>query len=648
MRNSRQSRQSFMICIEVVALLMMTANAFAVVVSEGRRTVTLGDGTSVQLLLNVDRPQLTGKELDKVVNQQGGHKYYYLPPTGTVRLGRRPDGVPEFLLLKFTTEKREDQGGVNGAVMHFLMEYGLTPAQEEELRGKLRSTNDELLGAMQMLPDGEASTFLITSATLKDEGMTKSLVTSGKAPLLPGQKVAAAARLTGNGAQLLAATLESARSIADCSISFNLAYAVNTPAVNATAVFHSKKLQQERDRLRKSWDHTHRTTGTFLWWETSGEDSYTYREMRDQWQFLQDEKVVEFQYAEQGTPNDDRVTKIREAVFQSFLDSFFKADKPSPEQMVQNQKEPAKPDDGPGIQGDHFRSSIYRVKSMTAIEDRYWNFAASLPMKETMQLTGNLASWYSGVRDNPACVTTVNLNDPFFTHRDIVFILDLDAKEIFDEAVNFVTINVRKNRASGVPFADHKTIDAAYVKAKGVAATTTYSRAQDTNPEVYQYQAKWSLKGGNEFPANPTWKTGEWEGVTLSPPVRPLTIDLEGNLEELKEKGVTRVTAEIHFSQFGKEKTEKLDLSVAGGAAVVTKKFFRDRDVDDYAYRLIFNHKTAGKLVGEWQKNQTDGYIYAVLPEDALTEQAFKDRARGLATGAVEKILSKLGGKLDS
>jgi hypothetical protein len=44
----------------------------------------------------------------------------------------------------------------------------------------------------------------------------------------------------------------------------------------------------------------------------------------------------------------------------------------------------------------------------------------------------------------------------------------------------------------------------------------------------------------------------------------------------------------------------------------------------------------------------TDGYVYAVIPENLLLAQEYKDRARDMATGVVDKVLDKLGGKLDA
>ncbi len=624
-----------------VALAVLGAGSlFATPLAEGRRGEILADGTQVQLILDGDPLG----DVNALVAASGGRRYYYLPPPTTVRLSKRPDGVPEFLLVKFTTEKREAEGGVNGAIMHFLMEYGLTPEQEAELREKLKATGDELLGPMPMKPEGDASSFVITSATLKDQGFTKTLAISGKAPILPGQKVAAAARLTGDGAQLFATTLEKARSIADCSITFNLTYTVVTPAVRGYAKFNSEKFASEGESLYRNWQKTAKKT-TKKWWgfssETTESQTVSYDEVQNAWQFLTDTNLVEVKFVD--TVTDERAAKIRDAVMESFMNAFFssmESEEPPPAPAASSDDKSEKPPVTEGV------TNIYRVKTNELRKSRTWNFSYGLAMNESHSLTGNLGAWYRQVRDNPACVIATNLNDPFFTHRDINFILDLDAKEMFDEVVNYVTINVRKTRSSGRPFEDHRTIDAAYLKSKGVAARVTYARGDDTNPEAYQYQAQWSIKGGNVFPANPKWEKGTWEGVTLAPPVRPLTIELEGDIEALKEQGITRVTAEVHYSQFGKEMSDVIHLSALGNQPIVTKKLFRDRDMDKYAYRLIINHKGVGKLVTKWEKDQIDGYIPVVLPTDLLTAEDFRERAKNLAAGVLENVLDRLGGKL--
>ncbi len=95
---------------------------------DNRVSITLDDGTEVTLLGRAKTGQ----------NNNFTGEYYYLPVG--LRLSSRPDGVPEFLFMKYTTEKDASAGGVQGAIMHFLMQWGLTAQQEIELESKLNPT----------------------------------------------------------------------------------------------------------------------------------------------------------------------------------------------------------------------------------------------------------------------------------------------------------------------------------------------------------------------------------------------------------------------------------------------------------------------------------------------------------------------------
>ena len=71
-------------------------------------------------------------------------------------------------------------------------------------------------------------------------------------------------------------------------------------------------------------------------------------------------------------------------------------------------------------------------------------------------------------------------------------------------------------------------------------------------------------------------------------------------------------------------------------------QFFRDDGRPEYAYRLIYFHKTKGKLAGPWQ-GDSSGYIYASIPDDILENQEFKTRAEQIVEGVIDKVLDKLG-----
>jgi hypothetical protein len=523
-------------------------------------------------------------------------------------------------------------------LLHFLMEWSLSPQQEAELRTKLAAQRPgaQLLGAVPLEPEGESGSFQIVSASLSDKTLTPTVVTSGKAPLLPGSRAAAASRMTAEGAQLLAATLEKSRSITDVSVALNYSYSALAPALRGSVTIDWSKLQKEQDHLRS--EYKKETGDCFLWW--CGDPTYSYKEVRQQFKFLEEKKVIVWNLEE--TRSDERSAKIRDAFLQYLLNLTAqppRAEDPPPA--------PADKDkDAPNTrQGRRYTFSQTTLKRTLERKTETLNLNVRLSVKWPLQLVSNIASWYDPVRNNPRCVASVNLNDPFFQHRDIHFILDLDAKEMFDDAVNYVTVDVRKRRSAGNAFEDRVTLDAKYVKENGIDATVTYARGEDRDPDAYEYKAQWSLKGGVLYPQNPPWQRGSWEGVTLSPPVVPRTIEVEGDLAAMAASGITRVTVQVHYPRFGREVEENIHISPAANEALMKRKIFMDRGARGYAYRLIVNHKTEGKLALPWSAQVGDDYVYAAVPANLLTEpqatEMAKEAAKTLGSSASDQVLAK-------
>lgn len=596
-------------------LLCITSTSAQILDSENRLGVVLSDGTQVILY---------GKATS--LSDEKSKEYYYLPVNP--RLSYRPDDTPEFLFTKFVTEERDDNGGVSGALLHFLMEWGLTPQQETELKSILKSQHQEakLMGPVDVEAGGEDS-FRIISATVNESegGFTESLITSGVAPPLPGQKVAVASQLDKFGAQLLAATFEKNRSITDLSVELGFKYTLRYPAAKGRATIHWDRLhtQLQKDSAEYNLEEKEgRSRGGALGWLTDKmvgkptDEYFTYEEMHEFYDELQENQIVEVEFDE--GQESERVSKVREAFFEYFLNQL--AEETPGQQLARPGKK--EQESMPDIKhGKNYKFSVTNFSKLSQSGKKEFNLNYRLAIQKSFAITGNLASWYNGVRDNPLCVSSVNLNDPFFQHRDINFILDLDAKEMFEEEVNYVTVNVRKKRSQGHDFQDHITLDKKHLETEGVMASLTYARGEDRNPDQYLYQAQWSLRGGNVYPQNPKWVEGEWEGVTLAPPVMPRTIELEADLDELKAHEITRVTAQIHYYKFQKETEHNIHVSPAQGQPLVTEKIFADQAPAGYAYRLIFNHKREGKLVTEWVPQINDDYIYAVIPDEWVSEE---------------------------
>jgi hypothetical protein len=608
---------------------------------EGRLSITLDDGTEVNLV--------------RQVGTERAPKYYYLPTN--LRLSQKTDGTPQFLFLKYTTEATEAQGGVQGGLIHFLMEWGLTAKQEKDLDAKVKklNRNAKVMGAVPLEHDEQNPGFEITSATLKDTGeggLTRTLVTSGKAPLMEGGKAAVAARLTRYGAETLAATFEKTSSITDVSITLNYNYTVQVQGAKGTITFHWDKLQRDYDSLNAEYKKIQTGTnrkvikvfGITIYERSSPEYTYSYDEMREQYKLLEDHQIIEMKF-EEGRVASDKIDKIREVFFQYFLNSMAQPDQSGQSEALPPSAESEEggdksvPEDVRGGKNYHYnQTSIQQAFSQGS---RSMSLDYRMAYRQPVQLTGNLTSWYNAVRDNPRCVASVNLNDPFFQHRDIRFILDLDAKDIFDEAVNYVTVNVRKQRNAGRPFEDHVTIDAKYLADNGLTAVVTYARGNDSNPDLYEYQTQWSLRGGHIFPADPPWTKGSWEGVTLAPPVMPRKIELEGDLDELKASDIARVTAQIRYYQFGQEAEANIHLSASQDDPLSSQRIFTDRNSRGYAYRLIFNHKRQGKFATPWEAKINDDYVYATIPEDLLEKPEYKEAAARITETATERVLDR-------
>ena len=617
---------------------------------ENRVSIALKDGTQVVLY---GRAQ--------TLNSNFTGDYFYLPVGLT--LGKKADGeTPEFLFMKYTTEERTDAGGVQGALLHFLMEWGLTQEQEKEaqtlLTAKIKSmassnpkfagvTNPKILGPVDVKPDGENS-FSTISGILKKK---PSLVTSGTAPVLPGQKAAVAAKMDKNDAQLLASTFEKTRSITDVSVQLFFTYNVLYPAVDGQITVNWTKIQTQYEKFHAS--------GQLVPDAPKGDDKDEY--VQDSvahifYNTLVESKAIDIKLDDKL--GNEVTAKITELFFQVFMNSIAT--------LSHDQSGPVDPKT-PSLNTEELMKKYQNAErwkiDVTRLESHYerktevYRLSYRLNVPQKMYILGNLAEWYDGVRHNKACVGSVNLNDPFFQHRDIHMILDIEGEKMFGDEVNYVTVNVRKRRTSGNPFTDQVTIDRDYLKAKGLKASVSYARGEDKNSDVYEYKTQWSLKGGQLYPPNPEYVKGDWEGITLAPPVTPREIEFECDLDQLKELGVRRATLQVRYQKYGQEMETNIPITVSAGNPLVKKTIYTDRETRGYVYRLVMTHETEGKLALEWDSKINDDYVYATVPDELRdkTSELFKkaiDMGKTVISteGKIEKtssILDKFKDVLD-
>jgi hypothetical protein len=556
---------------------------------------------------------------------RAGKNYYYLP--SAVQLAADPvSKEPQFLFLKYVTEQREDNGGVSGALMHFLMQTGFTKQQLDELQAKLvaKVAGARLAGPVDLFSTGEANSFNITSAVVNtSSGMTKSLVTSGKAPLQQGGRVAVAANLDKNGAQLLANTFEGKTAITDLSVNLFYKYYLKVNGIKAKFTIDYTKMEEVTKRDRISGKYTEDNH-----WFSQDEQTQTWTEIHKVYEHMIEEKAITIEI-EQNFPNGT-ADKLTEMLFQLFLTLVAtpSTDKPPPAEPATT--EPYLPGRNTAYE---YKLRIYKnskvEKKKKDVVTLNYNFL--MPMELT--ITQNMKTFYDAAKLNKNSIRSVVLGDPFYKHMDILFVLDLDAKEIFDQEINYVTASVRRKSAA-VPGGYRDLGNVKFTKdiiaAKGITAELVYpSEAEENNRELYEYKVQWSLRGGNLFPANPAWQKGSMTALQLAPPVMPRVVEFEADLDKLKSIGITRITLQVRYKKNEQEMEENLNISPAAGQALVNKMIFVDRDTRGYAYRLIFNHKDAGKLALPWSARVSDNYVYATIPDELadMTSEVFVNAA---------------------
>jgi hypothetical protein len=185
-------------------LLLITASGYSQnLVDDSRTDLILSDSTAVTLY--------------KAHSFEGlSNIYYYLPVN--LHVATR-DGHPEISLLLF------DEDGVRGAILHFLLTWGLSAAQEKEIGDILSmETDDTVFIAGPVLVEAAPVSFQITGGDRLVSIMNERLAQNSHAPVIPGMKLAASFRFSGEEVDYISEIMQEAGRKIDGTISMIFLY----------------------------------------------------------------------------------------------------------------------------------------------------------------------------------------------------------------------------------------------------------------------------------------------------------------------------------------------------------------------------------------------------------------------------------------
>ncbi len=582
--------------------------------------VTLSDGTVVHFF-----PQATDSP------SRVSHRYYYLP--ASPKLSTHPDGTPRFSMIKFVTDKSRQEGGLDGAILDMAVEYGLTEKQRQEACRlmKKRDKKAEFLGSLPLEPGGEGNSFQIVSAVLKDKELTPTLVHSGSAPVLEGERVSIAARLSAYAATILDKSMSMPAS--DVTVDFYLKYITRLPPYSVRATLNFERYQQLYDAYVHRRDKSYRSKWDPKWYNLfhrSTKESLKESEASHMMDLMQDAGVAEI-FFDESVPQADKNAVISGMV-QLIMDKFTTLMSQLGEDQMSQAAAADRGDDEDKESAEAARRkeakkyAHYRYRK-TEIKEKKVKKHYTINLKQigaryaTIKMSADLSTWYKQFKNNPKLVAKINLDDPFFTRRVINIVIDGETYDIFKDIVNYAAVQVLPLKAN---HPQEKTIDRNYIEKHGQTATITY--APMGKQWGYKYAVQWSLRGGHLYPAHPRWLKGESQGITLQAPLKPVYIEAEADLDELGQMEFTRVAVELKFRQFGKQtvKHGAIALSVAKGEPISGVTIYPDKDSDDVQYRLIYYNKKAGKIAEKKWKRVEGNYIYCAPAGSILEEIGIK------------------------
>jgi hypothetical protein len=570
-------------------------------------------------LVNYDKGSRVVKGVQLLQDSEDPTLYYYLPQFP--RLSMSKDSTFEFLCMKYV----DQAGGTNGGLFHALVEFTLPPAVVEDLEKELQKKvgGGKIMGPVQLMQsvkDGEEGmgSFEVVSAILSDKGeggFTRSVVTSGRAPLMPGSKAVVAAILKQEGATLLWNSLTSPTS--DVSVAIHAYYEAAVEGYNAKIFADVSTVYNHFSMI------------------SNVQKDYTKRQVRDVVDKLQRTGTLKIEVLDRSAGlgiKSDEMAGVLQLVTDKLVELMFDsktgwAVDPEREAAVEANQIQGRQERGwfssvfGGAQDTkYFTDNQYVLKKRKDIRQNTFvlNLSKKSSIKVPLDTAGNLGGLYGTMGQDPRYFRVVNLADPDFEFRPVHFQVDGDYVDSFQEAINFVSVNFRKPYAGKPAFTKAVTFNRNDVEGGKTTQSVSFPRLGMTDKEWtdYEYQVRWSLRGGPTIsvPAkNDQWIKSSDAALSLTPPFQKRVVEVEADRALFQERGMATALVEFATVLAGKPRVlKKATLRASDTTPTVKIALYSDKDTP-IAYRVTWHSKN-GSREGKLEVLESD-YLYLAPPD---------------------------------
>ena len=527
-------------------------------------------------------------------------EYVYLP--AAARLAQDEQGRPQFSFVRYVVNTAADSAHAatiteakGGGILHFLVEMDTPASQvadaEKALQERLKQNQARIRGPI-VFSDGR---YTLVSSVLR-EGNTapdREVIATGRAPVLEGDRIALSFDLDPEHASLLMKSFE--MHTPDISIVFDMTFNGLSEAYDA--------------ELTIDWSEVHNTKG----FNAGGSIYFVSADV----ELAFDEMFKNHAIKLKSSGSDASTEALLTTVYNKLLELMFQPVEP---ERIPPDKRGGLFDalstltgrNGPAGSGKTFgfgASVGYQVKEMKSSGTSVLDFNHRSNVDRHSFVTFNIGDFYKKYGSDPSYFRAVNLGDPTFQQREVHVAVDAALIPDFDKYVNTVTVTLRKDHENGEQTLQEVVLDRASVKSGTADPRLVYGWSGDKDRIAwldYAYRTRWSFKGGGTYETD--WIKSNAPMIDLFAPYEHRSVQLVGDTNTLRTKGVRAVVVQIDYPFFGEQRRPQLVLRPGEPVEDKQVEITQPLGQPDYDYLVTWQMEGDKRLTS--RGHDTSGLIF--------------------------------------
>lgn len=481
--------------------------------------------------------------------------YVYLPHEAA--LARNTDDTPQFSYMRYVmTNDRAGEGsassiqeGDGGAILNFLVLYHTPQERVEEAEAALRQRfdNDSLRIRGPLVMD--KGRYSLVSSLISNDSLVKNtqVLSVGNAPVFENNRIALSFGLTPQTSKILTQNFK--MTTPDISLVFDMEFSGLTEDYDA--------------ELEVNWSDVKKHQG----FSAGGSVYFVSADVKVAFDELFKSQAVKLTV----TGDNPNMEGLLNTVYDKLLTLLFEP--VQPERLpadAQNNMIAALAESIVGSNGilssgntTGFGANVgYQLKEMKSSGKSTLRFKGRSTVQRHHFITFNIGNLYNEYGNNPAIFRDVPLNDETFQQRSIMVGIDGELEQEFGQMLNSVTVILSKQHLNGDETIRNIVVTGHTIKDKNKIPLLVYGYHQDTTKWLeYRYRSIWQFRGGATFESD--WQTQDASMINLYVPYKRKSVDIEGDLAGLRERGIRALSVQIEYPFFTLRKQDRLTINTS-------------------------------------------------------------------------------------